>query len=574
MRRLDRWNETPARVAGEETLSRWLERQLGLPAPVAPSPTQAAKFRLPAQRLAKAAVTELGVYLRPDQIQQDTESRIRAAFGNHFLDAVARRDGLAEGAPDAVVLPESEEQLGRILQIAERFELRLRLRGAGLSAEDTQRGDEIDRPALAIDLTRFSKILRWDRRVGFVEMEAGARYLDVEGALAAHRYRLADPERAFPWALPPVATVGGAFASGAEPRAREVRVASPTGSARYTVDGSPAERAAFLLQQWARGEAGIVTALRLPVVPMERTEQSLRFLFGSWDDALAALRALDESGIRGTAAEAAAPETLARRLALAGRRLPTRLTGSSWLAEMLGGFWRRSPYRTPALVSLVVRGEESTVRESAWRTRRLFAAGGALQVPESAIPPMLEGVEPERLRSSLFSFRCLAETFATTAPWVEAGALVDRATRSLHARLDRDGLRGWIGWTARAGVRGVSLRASLVAPQLLGAEIAQYAGYRLAFERGAGEQRALPLHDGHSFPVGRLQQLMAEVADPKRRLRKTGVPGGMRWRKLATEETRYWLEDAASGKTDEAPLWKPEPPEPPPFPGRPAPRDA
>lgn len=575
MRRLDRWNDTPSRVAGEDSLATWLERQLGMPGPVGPTPTRAAKFRLPPSRLVQEAVSELEQYLRPDQIARDPDTRIRASFGGHFLDAVARRDGLAEHAPDAVVSPESTEQLSRIFQVAERFELRLRLRGAGTSADETQRGDEIDRPALAVDLTRFAKVDRWDRRAGFVEVSGGARYVDVESALAAHRFRLVDPSVNYPWPLSPYATVGAAFACGAEPRALAVDLCSPTGTSRFSADGSPAERATFLLEQSARGEAGVVTTIQLPIAAVEPEELRLRFLFAGWDDALAALRALAEANLPGTTAEACGPEMLARRLALAGRSLPTRLSGTSWLSDLLGGFWRRSPYRTPALVTVAFRGSATTLRDHAWRTRRLFAAGGALAVPESAIPPMLESVEPERLRSSLFAFRCLAETFDTQVRWTEASALVDRTARALHARFDRDGVRGWVGWVARASARGVALRASIVAPQLLGAEVSQYAAYRLAFERSAGERRALPLEDGPGFPVGRLQQWLAESADPAGRLRKVGVAdggtrkaglaGGSRWRKLATEETRYWLEDAADPSADEATLWAPETPTPPPF---------
>lgn len=574
MRRLDRWNETNARAAGEEALASWLERQLGLPGPVGAGTTRAAKFRLPPSRLAEAAVTELEKFFRPDQIARDAEARVGAAFGGHFLDAVARRDGLAEHAPDAVVFVESAEQVGRVFQVADRFELKLRLRGAGTNGEDTQRGDEIDRPALVVDLTRLRRVDRWDRRQGFVEAEGGARYVDVESALAAHRFRLADPSPDFPWALSPYATVGAAFACGAEPRALEATLSGPTGSSRLSSEGTPAERAAFLLAQWARGEAGAVIAARLPIVPMESADARVRFLFAGWDDALAALRALVEARIAGVTAEASSPETLARRLALAGRNLPTRLSGTSWLAEMLGGFWRRSPYRTPALVTVRLRGTSAEIRDGALRARRLFAAGGALQVPESAIPPMHDGVSAERLRESLFAMRCFSGTFDTSASWPEAGAVVSRTSQRLAARFDRDGVRGWIGWEARAGARGVSLRATIVAPQLLGAEVAQYAGYRLAFERGAGEHRSLPEADGPSFPVRRLEQVLAETADPKGRLRKLGVAGGHRWRKLATEETRYWLEDATETALETPPLWSPELPTPPPFPERPEPRDA
>jgi alkyldihydroxyacetonephosphate synthase len=573
MRRFDRWNgRTAAHLAGEEALSAWLERQLGLPAPVAPTPTSAAKFRLPPNRLADAVVVELERWLRPDQVARDGEKRVRAAFGGHFFDAIARRDGLAEHAPDAVVFPETAEQLERVFLVADRFDLRLRLRGAGTAAEETQRGDDLDRPALAVDLTRFANLLHWDRRAGFVDVEGGARYVDVESALAAHRFELAPADRAFPWAPSSVATVGAAFACGVEPRAIEVTMTSPSGSFRYRSHGSPAERAAFLLLQGARGEAGVVARVRLPIVATPRAEARLRFLFPGWDGAIAGLRALDESGIP-AASEAFGPETLARRLAMAGLALPARLSKSRWLAAMVGGFWRRSPYRTPALLTVALRGNEATVRGAASAVRRLLRSGGALEVPESAIPPMLEGIEPERVRSSLFAFRCLSETFATDASWVEAGAVVERASRAIHARFERDGVRGWIGWTARAGLRGVALRATVVAPQLVGAEIAQYAGYRIAFERSVGDRRALPLNDGPALPVGKLERALVESADPHGRLRRVGVVGGSRWRKLATEETRYCLEDAGELRRDEAALWAPESPVPPPFPERPTPRN-
>jgi decaprenylphospho-beta-D-ribofuranose 2-oxidase len=124
-----------------------------------------------------------------DLLLQSTVARLSGFGQNRFADGYRYQ-------------PRSLQEIEEVLALARRSGRQVTLRGAGRSYGDAAIGAE----CIVLDLTRFNRILSWDKSSGVIEVEAGATLGDI------WNYTLGDG-----WWLPVVSgttfpTVGGALA--------------------------------------------------------------------------------------------------------------------------------------------------------------------------------------------------------------------------------------------------------------------------------------------------------------------------------------------------------------------------
>ena len=68
-------------------------------------------------------LTRLRSFLNPSQISDDSKERVIHAYGKGFRDLFRMRRGMAEGAPDLVLYPESEDDVLVTLRAAARHDV-------------------------------------------------------------------------------------------------------------------------------------------------------------------------------------------------------------------------------------------------------------------------------------------------------------------------------------------------------------------------------------------------------------------------------------------------------------------
>ena len=88
---------------------------------------------LPAPRLRRRAVRALSAVVGAGRVRTDHATRVLHAAGKGYVDLVRVRAGRPEGAPDAVVFPASDEQVGALLAACRRESVAVVPFGGGTS---------------------------------------------------------------------------------------------------------------------------------------------------------------------------------------------------------------------------------------------------------------------------------------------------------------------------------------------------------------------------------------------------------------------------------------------------------
>src|SRR5213076_396581 len=140
-----------------------------------PSPPVALDaVRLPAGSLGAAAVERLVRIVGDGNVRADHAERVAHAAGRGYPDLVRLRGGEPEAAPDAVVLPESHEQVRALLELCAGESLAVVPFGGGTSVVGgvaPLRGAHA--AVVTLDMRRLAALLELDARSLTVTVEAG-----------------------------------------------------------------------------------------------------------------------------------------------------------------------------------------------------------------------------------------------------------------------------------------------------------------------------------------------------------------------------------------------------------------
>ncbi|GIW40795.1 MAG: 2-hydroxy-acid oxidase [Candidatus Binatia bacterium] len=286
------------------------------------------------------------------------------------LDAAAADESTLPGRrPDAVVWPESTEEVATVVRFACARGIPVTPRGAGTSLE----GNPIPlEGGIVVDFARMRSILELEPGDLTVRVEPGVVYAELNAALRHHG--LFFPPH--PGGSADTATVGGMLANNASgiyalgygatrDYVRAVTVVVGTGEVVRL--GSPCRKTSsgyhlVGLLVGSEGTLGLVTEITLALAPLPRSRKQAAFVFADEQKATAALSEMLRYGL-----DLAAAEFLDRRSVRA-------------LGSFLG-----KPFPQAALLLLELHGIPALVEETASSAESLAAehGGEAAEGPES-----------------------------------------------------------------------------------------------------------------------------------------------------------------------------------------------
>src|SRR5262249_55858066 len=135
----------------------------------------------------------------------DDHARLLRAGGKSTLDLLRRKDSGVQDAPDAVLLPGSEEEVADVLRFCGDRSIAIVPFGGGTSVVgglDPIRGDF--KAVISLDLRRLNQLHALDEVSGEAELGAGLTGPDAERLLAEHGFSLGHFPQSFQFA-----TIGG-----------------------------------------------------------------------------------------------------------------------------------------------------------------------------------------------------------------------------------------------------------------------------------------------------------------------------------------------------------------------------
>ena len=462
----------------------FLRERIGAAARACP-PVALAHVRVEPSALSGAALDGLRAIVGAEHVRDEHRARVEHAAGKGYPDLVRLRAGAPEGAPDAVVYPDSHDQLRALLEYCAGRSLAVVPFGGGTSVVGgvaPLRGAHAG--AVALDTSRMARVLELDGQSATVSVQAGMRAPALERYLAARALTLGHFPQSFEYV-----SLGGCAATRSAGQASSgygaiekmvlgLRLAAP--AADIELPALPASAAGPGLRQLlvgSEGTLGVITELSLRVRPAPRERIYEGAFFPDFTAGWQALRTLArEHALPDVARVSDEPET----------RMSLALAGSGGLKGRVGrAYLGLRGYREGVLAIL---GFEGSPEEVAARRRRALAlvrGHGGLAVGRSPGEAWLRGrFQAPYLRDELLTHGVMVETLETAAQWSHLARLHRTVGAAVEQALRAYGTPGLVMChVSHVYETGASLYFTLIARQREGDEIGQW----LAVKRAAGE---------------------------------------------------------------------------------------
>jgi alkyldihydroxyacetonephosphate synthase len=144
------------------------------------------EVELPEALVDERFLTKLRSILSPAQISGDAKERVIHAYGKGFRDLFRLRRGVAIGAPDLVIYPESERDVCLTLRAAAERDVVLIPFGGGSNISGCLERMEARRMCVSLDMRRMRRVLEVDAKSCTARIEAGVFGPDLEEQLGAY----------------------------------------------------------------------------------------------------------------------------------------------------------------------------------------------------------------------------------------------------------------------------------------------------------------------------------------------------------------------------------------------------
>ncbi|HJK89092.1 MAG TPA: FAD-binding oxidoreductase, partial [Polyangiaceae bacterium LLY-WYZ-15_(1-7)] len=237
------------------------------------------------------------------------EARIRHTYGRAYRDIVRGFYGDFRAAPDLVATPSSEDEVRAALEWASDEGVIVVPYGGGTSVVGgiEMAREEDGRAVLSLDLKRLDRVLEVEPVSRTARIQAGATGPVLEQQLAEHGLTL----RCFPQSFE-FSTLGGWLATRAgghfatvythvDDLTASVRALTPRGPwESWRLPGSGAGPSPDRMLLGSEGILGVITEAWMRVRPRPVFRATATVHFREWDDAVAATRALSQSGLHPT----------------------------------------------------------------------------------------------------------------------------------------------------------------------------------------------------------------------------------------------------------------------------------
>ena len=404
-----------------------LEQALGISGAGTPPPG-IDEVRLMPSALSAERRAGLAAIVGERHLRTDNRDRLLHAGGKSTPDLLRRRE-MQQDAPDAVLLPGTDDEVAAVLDYCSRQRIAVVPFGGGTSVVgglDPIRGDF--GAVVTLDLRRFDALHWLDEISGEAELGAGLPGPEAERLLGERGFSLGHFPQSFRFA-----TLGGFAATRSSGQnsagygrfndmLRGMRVITPAGV--LDVGRAPASAAGPDLRELfagSEGTFGVITRVRVRVHPAPKSVRYEAWSFPDFATGAAALRAVVQTGTGPTVLRLSDEVETGINLAT---------THSIGEQTVTGG----------CLAITVFEGTPAHAESRHAETRALLEKCGGTSLGEGPAKAWEAGrFDAPYLRDSLLSAGALCETLETATTWSNIPALKTAVTEALTAGLTASG---------------------------------------------------------------------------------------------------------------------------------------
>jgi len=416
-------------------------------------------------------------------VATDRDSRVFRSAGKSYIDLLNQRAGRCESAPDAVIYPETEEQIAEVLKLCSKDGVAVVPFGGGTSVVggvNPVRGKF--NALISLDLRRLGSLGAVDKQSMTATFGPGLTGPKSEAALNGHGLTLGHFPQSYEYA-----TVGGWVATRSAGQAsagygridklvKGMRCVTPIGVADMrTLPGTAAGPDLRQVFTGSEGVFGVITSVDLQVAAKPKSSRYEAWFFDSFDEGADALRELEQEGVIPTVARLSDEQETEVSLTMSDKGRVKDKVGSLYL--------KARGYRPGALAIFGWDGQSTKgVQEARAAAIEVLDRHGCSCVGQSAGDSWLHGrYGGPFLRDVLMNRKFMVETLETATQWSNVGELYRAVKRSVTGlSTSQTGDPIIMCHISHVYKTGASLYFTFIAPQIDGAEIDQWRSIKAA----------------------------------------------------------------------------------------------
>jgi len=473
---------------------------------------------LPEPLIDERFLLRLRSFLEPTQISNQLKERVIHAYGKGFRDLFRLRRGLARGAPDLVVYPESERDVCLTLRAAAERDVMLIPFGGGSNISGCLERTEAGRMSVSLDMRRMRRVLAVDVPSCTARMEAGIFGPDLEQQLGAYGVTLGHFPDSFLHS-----TLGGWIATRSagmqsdrygkiEDMVMAVRMVTSEGVlATRTVPKSSNGIDVNHLCIGSEGTLGVITEATMRVHPRPGSRLVRGYLFPEFEGGIQAMHQCVRQECKPSMVRLNDPDKTA--LSLAFRPPASRLSNAK--SSLFKGYLRIRGLALPraCLMLTAFEGSQAEVARQLRQTQAIYRRFGAIGLGESS-GKSFEATKYDfpHIRDYLLDRDVTTDVSETSTVWSKIFPLYRDTIALLHATIVESGVRPWAGCHISHTYQcGASVYFTFGFRQQPGREMEQYLRVKRAVQQSFIDHGATLSHH-HAVGSEHLPWLAADIS--------------------------------------------------------------
>jgi len=472
-------------MADKPKLWPWVASKLGISS-ASPTavPVDVSSIQLVPTQASVELLAELRRLLRPDQITVESQDRLLHSYGKSFPDLFRVRNGEVRRAPDAVLFPDSHEQVEAIVGLASQRDFCLIPFGGGtniVGGINPEPGDS--RPMLTLSLRNMNKLISVDPESRAAVIQAGALGPKLEADLGQQGHSLGHFPDSFEYS-----TLGGWLATRSagmqsdvygkiEDMVVSLKMVTPSGTLiTKTVPTSSVGPDLNGFAVGSEGILGVITEATMRVHKSPAVKDYRGFLFRSFEGGV---RGIQECLDRGFAPSMIRLQDSGESELAFNMKAPKRgLEG--WIQDKVKGWLRSQGYTEPCILIVGFEGEEESIAVPRRSALRIFKKHGGFALGKSVGTTWsTDKFNIPYLRDYIMDYGCMADVAETSTLWSNVLPLYAGTVEAVKARFRQDDGTGYVGChISHTYKTGACLYFTFAARQPKGRELEHYYDYK------------------------------------------------------------------------------------------------
>jgi alkyldihydroxyacetonephosphate synthase len=477
-------------------------------------------------------LAELRSSMRADQICDSRYERLVHTYGKGLRDLFRMRRGMAEGAPDLVLYPESEHDVLMTIRAATHHDVAVIPFGGGSNIAGCLERTDARRMVVSLDMRRMRRVLAVDKESFTARIEAGAFGPDLEEQLNAHGLTLGHFPDSFLHS-----TLGGWIATRSagmqsdkygkiEDMVIALRMVTPVGVlATRVVPKSSNGIDINHLCIGSEGTLGVIAEATMRVHPRSELRRTHGYLFLDFEGGIEAIHECVRQECAPSMVRLNDPDKTA--LSLAFKPPSSRLSHA--VSGVMKGYLRVKgfDFLRACLMLATFEGSKTGVARQHSQVSAIYRRFGAVDLGSSS-GRSFESTKYDfpHIRDFLMDRGITSDVSETATVWSNLVPLYRATTTALSAAIEESGVKPWVGChISHTYQSGASLYLTFACRQSPGREMQQYLHAKRAVQQSFIDHGATLSHH-HAVGTEHLPWLTDDIS-PVGVMAVAAIKGGL-----------------------------------------------